>query len=123
MESYGVTTTAYDPNGILAGTENYNTIEVTILSGQNLVAGSVLGKVTASGKCVLSLSGSSDGSETPYAILMEDRDASAADLVGVALITGQVNDNQLTLGTAHTIASITEGLRGLGIVIKTSVPA
>ena len=36
--------------------------KITVLSGQNLTRGAVLGKITASGKYILSLSAAVDGS-------------------------------------------------------------
>ncbi len=83
----------------------------------------MLGKVTASGKYRLSLSGSVDGSETPVAILAEDTDASAADKEGLIYEAGVFNERKLTIGTGHTLASIRDGLRDLGIHLKDSVGA
>lgn len=108
--------TAYNPKNILAG-GTYTTRKVTILSGQNLVAGAVLGKITASSKHILSLSAAADGSQTPDMVLAQDCDASGGDKEAIAYETAQVVGSALTLGAAHTIASIREGLRVKGIVI------
>jgi hypothetical protein len=75
----------------------------------------VLGKITASGKYNLSLSAASDGSQVPDLICAQDCDATSADADCLAYRTGRFNDNALTLGAAHTVASITEGLRAKGI--------
>lgn len=92
--------------------------KITVLSGQGkLVRGTVLGKVTASGKYIKSLSAASDGSQTPDLILAEDVDATSADAVGLAYARGDFAAQALTLGTAHTVASITEGLRAKGITL------
>lgn len=92
--------------------------KITIASGQGvLVRGTVLGKITASGKYVKSLSGASDGSQTPDLILAEDVDATSADAEGLAYARGDFAAQALTLGTAHTVASITEGLRAKGITL------
>jgi len=93
---------------------------ITLISGQNLVRGAVLGKITASGKYNLSLSAAADGSQTPDLVLAEDCNASAGDKTALAYSRGDFNVNALTIGTAHTAASITEGLRAKGIVL---VPA
>lgn len=60
---------------------------VVILSGQNLKAGAVLGKITASGKYKQcdNTTPASDGSQNAAAVLLADVDASAADAKGVAL--------------------------------------
>lgn len=91
--------------------------KVTILSGQNLVRGTVLGKVTASSRYVLSLSASADGSQTPDLILAEDVNATAGDKQAMAYSRGDFNSAAITLGTAHTVASVTEGLRAKGITL------
>ena len=52
---------------------------VTLLSGQNLKAGAVLGKITASGKYKEFNPDAGDGAETAAAILLIDSDASAGD--------------------------------------------
>lgn len=94
--------------------------KVTLISGQNLTRGAVLGKITASGKYNLSLSAAADGSQTPDLILAEDCNASAGDKEALAYSRGDFNINALTIGTAHTATSIAEGLRAKGIVL---VPA
>lgn len=58
---------------------------VTILSGQDLAAGAVLGKVTASGKYRAVQPGGGDGSETAVAVLYAATDASAADVAGAVI--------------------------------------
>ena len=64
-----------------------------------------------------SVAAATDGSQTPYLVLFTDCDASAADKEAIALETGNVNDDALTLGAGHTVASIREGLRRKGILI------
>lgn len=93
--------------------------KITIITGQNVVRGAVLGKITASGKYNLSLSAAVDGSQIPDAILAHDVDATAADKEALAYFICTVNETELTLGTAHTIASIKEGLRDKGIHLIT----
>lgn len=90
---------------------------ITVLSGQNLVRGTLLGKITASGKFVKSLSASADGSQTPAAILADDCDASAADKAAIAFFRGDFQDAGVTFGTGHTAASTQVGLRDIGIYI------
>lgn len=54
---------------------------VTVASGQGLLkSGSVLGKITASGKYGLYDDDNTDGTETAAAILCYDTDATAADV-------------------------------------------
>ena len=114
-------TAAYSEDKLIAGNAHLLVAKkVTLISGQNLTRGAVLGKITASGKYNLSLSAAADGSQTPDLILAEDCNASAGDKEALAYSRGDFNINALTIGTAHTATSIAEGLRAKGIVL---VPA
>lgn len=108
--------TPYQVDGLIAG-GTYTTRKVTILSGETVVRGEVLGKITASGKYLGSASAAGDGSETPDFIALHDVDASSGDTEAIVLETGQVVGSALTIGTGHTVASIREGLRDKGILI------
>lgn len=90
--------------------------KVTIKSGQNLMRGAVIGK-DGNDKYLLSLAAASDGSQTPDLILAEACDATGGDTVALAYARGDFAAQALTLGTGHTVASITEGLRAKGITI------
>lgn len=94
---------------------------ITLVSGQNLKRGAVLGKITASGKYNLSASAAGDGSQTPDLILAEDCDASAGDKGALAYSRGDFSSAGLTLGAGHTVASILEGLRAKGITIINAI--
>lgn len=114
----------YTPDNLIAGTTQTVTDSVTIAAGADLKRGSVLGKVTADGKYLLSDDGSSDGSEVPSAILAQDADAAAADVENVAIfIKGEFNQNVLIFGGAHTADSTKDALRDVGIYIKDAVKA
>lgn len=108
----------YKPCNLIAG--EYPRIEriITIASGSALTKGSVLGRVTASGKFSLSASDASDGSETPDAILAEDVDASAEDKQAVVYFSGEFNETALTLGNGHTLESIRAGLRSKSLFLR-----
>lgn len=112
-----VTSYAYTPEVIRISDHPEYTLPVTILSGQNLAAGAVIGKVTASGKYILSLSAAEDGSETPIAILMEAVDASGGDVVGRAWFAVGADQNKLTFGTGHTADSVRLDLSARGIFL------
>ena len=116
-----MTTYTYTADTLLAGSFPLTTDSVTILTGQDLTRGAVLGRITASGKFILSLSAAGDGSETPYAVLAEDVDATAADKVATVYLTGEFNEDALTIGTGHTAAGIKPGLRANSIFLKTVV--
>lgn len=62
------------------GPNRYSRDEVTILSGVGkIIPGTVLGKVTASGKYKLLTPGASDGTEVASRITLQHADATAAD--------------------------------------------
>jgi Bacteriophage lambda head decoration protein D len=86
---------------------------VTLVSGQNLVAGTVLGKISASGKYAAYDDQASDGTQTAVAILYEASDASGGDLVVCAITrSAEVNGNELTWPTGSP-ADITAGVADL----------
>lgn len=94
-----------------------------IASGQNLARGAVLGKVTADGKLKLVDKAAVDGSEKVYAILAEDVDASLADKAAPIFLTGEFNENALTVAEGTTVADIKISARAVGIFIKPVVRA
>ncbi|MGL6222783.1 MAG: head decoration protein [Steroidobacteraceae bacterium] len=113
----------FTPDNLSAGDYPVRTRKVTIVSGQNLVRGALLGQITTGGKYNLSLSAASDGSQTPRAILAEDIDASGGDKEAVVYISGDFNERAITYGTAHTAATVREGLRDQNIYLHAPVPA
>ena len=63
--------------------------KVTIAAGNDLVAGTILGRITASRKFKRSLIGDADdGSRTAIAVLLEDAPAAAADVEAVIGLGG-----------------------------------
>lgn len=108
---------AHDPNGIVAGGFDFKADSETLLTGTNYVAGTLLGKITASGKFTTSLSAASDGSEVPVAVLLEDVDASSGDQSAVILKMGSVVSDKVIFGTGHTLASVKDDLMARGVVI------
>lgn len=74
-----------------------------------------------SGKFKVSLAAAVDGSAEPDAVLAETIDATSADKVALAYFRGDFATGGLTLGTGHTVASITEGLRRKGITLLPSM--
>lgn len=100
-------TETFTPGDLLVGDYPVATRPITVVSGEGvLVRGTVLGKVTASGKYRQSLAASNDGSETPKAILAVDVDATSADVDTVEYASGGFNGAKLTLGTGITLAAV-----------------
>lgn len=98
------------------------TESVIIPTGQTILRGTVLGKITTGGKLIKSLSAASDGSQTPYAIAAEAV-TTTGDTTTLAYIAGVFNSNALDIGTAHTVATIKAGLRDKGIFIQSAEAA
>ena len=96
----------------------------TLVGGAVYVAGSVLGRVTATGKLNLSAAAAGDGSQVPMAILPHDVVAYAADgvtaedkQVAVA-VQGYVNETALTFGAGHSVSTVKETLRATGMLMR-----
>lgn len=96
--------------------------EVTILSGQVLAAGTVVGKVTASGKYIAYDDDNVDGSEVAAGILYAAVDAAGADKKGVIIARhAEVVDALLTWASTNDAGDKTAGkvdLRALGIILR-----
>lgn len=105
------------PDKLIAGPLPIAADKVTLIAGQNVARGAVLGKITASGKYNLSLSAAIDGSGVPDAIAAQAVDATAADAEILVYTRGDFNQDALTLGAAHTVGSIREGLRDKNITL------
>lgn len=94
------------PDNLVAGPADLIPIPITVVSGEGILArGSVLGKVTASGKYALvNSAGTDDGRRTAAVVLAEDIDATDADAVTVAYDNGEFNENALVFGGTDTVA-------------------
>ena len=95
----------------------------TLILGQNLESGTVLGTITASGKLTQYDPVAVDGSESVSAILYDNVDATDADVVGV---TTSVRDNEVrgssltySVGAdAAAIAIADAELVALGMIVR-----
>lgn len=93
--------------------------EVTIVSGEDLAAGTVLGKITASGKYAAYDNGASDGTQAAAGVLLDACDATAGDAQATMIARdAEVNGEMLGfLTSADESAAITD-LLALGIVVR-----
>ena len=108
----------YTPDNLIAGDMHRTTEQVT-LTGSDFLRGTVLGKITSGGKCVkVNSTGTDDGRRTPYAVLAEDSEASSADTVAIAYLTGEFAQEELIFGGTDTYATHKSGLRDIGIFVK-----
>jgi hypothetical protein len=82
---------------------NYTREEVTLLQGMPYLVGSVLGRITASGKYKLATSGGSDGAQTATAVLLYAVDATLADAIGIVLARGPAIVSRAALAYDATV--------------------
>ncbi|NOR64557.1 MAG: head decoration protein [Candidatus Scalindua sp.] len=96
--------------------------KITVLMGEVLVAGAVLGKVTASGKYIARVAAAVDGSEVAAAILFDAVDATAADVDVVTLIRdAEVNGGEIAWEAAIAGPDLVSGIAELatvGVVVR-----
>jgi len=100
----------------------YSRDEVTVVSGQNLNTGAVIGIITASGKVTQLAPAANDGSQNAAGVLLLDVDASAADKGGVIIARHAIcSDNGLAWPAGITgpqkTAAIAQ-LKALGILVR-----
>ena len=110
----------YTPQNLIAGDYPLVTDIVTIDAG-NLAIGSVLGKITATGKYVLCDTESEDGSEAPQCVLSEAADATDDEVNAVVYLSGMFDEAQLVFGGTDTADTHRAALRGKNIYLKKAV--
>jgi hypothetical protein len=117
--------TAWAADVLLVDDYPVQTAPATIASGADLTRGAVLGRITASGKYVLSTTGASDGSQTPAAILLTDAAASGADAAALILLSGSVDAAKLSFGASHDADTVETAFRAAGrpLFVKSVNPA
>ncbi len=95
---------------------------IVVASSAALVAGTVLGKVTASGKYIQHDAGAATGEENAVAILYGSVDASAADADGTATERdSEVDDGLLTWPAGISAGDKTDAITSLaaqGIIVR-----
>lgn len=125
MSTFSSNERAYD-NLIVPGVELV-TERGVLLSGQVVVRGQALGKITASGKVrTWGGAGSDDGHRTFYALAVDDTDATSGD-VGISLyLKGEFYKNNVTIDgdqTADDIEDIVSTARDIGIYFTENASA
>lgn len=113
----------YTPDLLIAGDHPVRTTGITIVSGETIARGSLLGKVTATGKYKLSFSAASDGSQVPVGIAVEDMDASGGDKKSAMYISGDFNASRVQFGEAHTVATVKDALAQKSIYLHVPLAA
>mgnify|MGYP003600088106 FL=1 len=108
-------------NNIIVGKSIPIKYRAGTVTGENLVAGTVLGKITASGKLKKVDSTASDGSQKIYGILLEDIDASTADKIASIGLTGEYNKQAMVFGGTDTTATHEADARLLQIYFEDTI--
>lgn len=92
--------------------QNYSRENVTVASGQNLACGTVVGRITASGKIAVYDNAASDGTQTAVGVLYAAVDASAGDKPGVIIAR-----HAIVVDKANLVwkAAMSEGDKDAGI--------
>ena len=109
-------------NGTFKEVANLET--VTVGATTTIARGSVMGKITADGKYIVSLSAAIDGSEVAVAIAAEDivnATAGALDYSASLFKAGSFNSTGVTFGTGHTVATTKDSLHNVSIEITNGV--
>jgi len=100
----------------------YSRDEVTVASGQNLAAGTVVGIITASGKVTQLAPGATDGSENAAGVLVGNVDATAGDQPGVIVARHAICSAQGLVWPASITdpqkATAISQLKALGILVR-----
>jgi len=100
----------------------YSREQVTVASGQNLKTGTVVGRITSSGKITQLAPAASDGSENAAGVLLSDVDASGGDKPGVIIVREAiVSSAGLVWPTGITGPQKAEAvaeLKALGIIVR-----
>lgn len=114
---------SFTPDNLFAGHEIPVLVKgVTLEAGQGeLKRGTVLGKVTATGKYKAVNSANEDGSKVADCILADDVDTTAGDATAVAYRTGHFNRKALLFGGSDTAEMHEQTLRTLGIFLSENV--
>lgn len=104
----------------------YSRENVIVASGQTLVTGQVVGRITASGKIAAFNAGATDGTQNAIGIMAMDVNASAGDAPGVIIARHAVivdADNLIWAGspTAPQKAAAIAQLKNLGIVARKTI--
>ena len=100
----------------------YSRDTVTLITGQNLAVGTVVSIITASGKITQLNTAGADGSQLAVGVLVEDVNATAADVLTTIIARfAVVADNGLTWPggiTAPNKVTATNQLKTAGIIVR-----
>lgn len=100
------------------GTRSRDAVTVTVAGGVALPSGTVLGKITATGKYIKSLDAAADGSQTAAAVLWEECPAVNGDYARMAHVRDcEVIGVKLNGGVALEGTVVAE-LKAAGVIVR-----
>lgn len=108
------------------GSPNFCRNAITVISGQNLALGTVVGTISASGKVTALAPAASDGSQNASGVILEAIDASGGDKAHYMLARGPavLRLSRITWAgspnAAQKAAALAQ-LNAVGIVVRTEV--
>ena len=109
-------------SNLFAGDYPVVTDIVTIGNAADLAVGTLLGKITATGKYVLcDTDGTDDGRRTGAAILGEAAAAATAEVQALVYLSGVFDENQIIFATGETANTHRDALRDKNIYLKKAV--
>ncbi len=107
----------YDYTDVLIQNLGNSPVDMTIAAGQGILKrGSVLGVITADKQLKLVDSGSSDGSQNPELILLEEVDTESAVPGKRLMMSGKVFGEKLIFGGSDTLSNHFLALKKTGII-------
>lgn len=95
------------------GSSNYGPalLPKIVEAGADLIKGTILGRVTATGKLKAYAAGNADGTENPVAVLMSDAAAASADVEATVGFAGTYKEASMTgLDAAAILALEARGI-------------
>lgn len=119
----GARQAVFNPDQLISGPLQVVTDTGIIAKAGILKRGTILGKVKASGEYVLSKKDSTDGSEIPCAILVDDVNTTEDSVSGGVYLMGEFNQNRIIVDDTWTAAELKDALRPFSVFLRDSVTA
>jgi len=113
----GKTDETFTPEQVVIGASDVITRPETFKSGADVVTLGVCGRITATGKLILSVQTAVDGSQVPCAIAITEVDSSGADRVAPAYIAGEFNIDALVWDASWTTDALKLASTGSGTLV------
>lgn len=111
--------THVEDNLVAGSTPPIATNDATLITGQNLVRGAVVGRITASGKITECDNTAVDGSDVPIGIMVHAIDATAADKNAQIYVAGAFRKSEISWHASFNLDPEKDAaFDGTGIVLR-----